>query len=234
MLCSPLRLPVVRETPAVYRPRRPTLTACYRLIQDHFETFSELAALIDLCSMSSREWNPVGELPKESRTSALRAVEHLARSQKLDCRRFVLGDELAMIALWMRPTPSSTGGLTVLSGAPFSTAPGFVLFLGAQGALDTAPAAIEAWHAIRALHPTRIGLPVGGGEARRGMPALLGPEKGVLRLADQDSPVDFAMHELRLPGQESAGPPTPTQRRIKKPKDSLDRRAEWFRGEPGR
>ena len=32
--------PVVRETPAVYQPRRPEQTAFYRLLRDHFEVFA--------------------------------------------------------------------------------------------------------------------------------------------------------------------------------------------------
>ena len=32
-----IRLPLVRETPALYRPRRPEQTVFYRLVRDHFE-----------------------------------------------------------------------------------------------------------------------------------------------------------------------------------------------------
>ena len=32
--------PMVRETPALYRPRRPEQTAFYRLVRDHFEVFA--------------------------------------------------------------------------------------------------------------------------------------------------------------------------------------------------
>ncbi len=60
--------PMVRETPALYRPRRPEQTVFYRLVRDHFEHF----ALIHEDSF-------------EPRDGPLRPVVRKVVNQFLDC-----------------------------------------------------------------------------------------------------------------------------------------------------